>query len=135
MSFSSFLSDRVLPLITRLKRALSSLIYGARLIGLSLIALGTSSSRERLWGLGLVNPTRELAIGLASLELGRVLATLLASDRVTVYNNSTRIRLIASGSIPTLLAYSSALREIVISLLAKVGISLDITVSGPFSSV
>ena len=85
------MSDKVSLLIIRLRRALSTLSYGVRLVilGYSLIALGTSSSRERSWGLGLINPTYKLVIGSVSLELGRVLATLLASNRVTVYNNNT----------------------------------------------
>ena len=78
-----------------------------------------SLSEKRLWGLRLINPTRELIIGLASLELGRVLAALLASDRVIAYNDNTRIRLIVSESTPTSPTYSPALREIVISLLIK----------------
>ena len=122
---------------TGLGRALSSSSYGAGLVtlGLSLVASGMSSSEKRLWGLGLVNPTREPVVGSASLEPGRVLVTLLASHRVIAYNNSARIRLLASESAPTLLTYLSALREIVVSLLVKVGISLNITVSGPSSSM
>ena len=131
------MSDRVSSLLViRLRRALSSLSCDAGLVilGLFLIVLGTSSSEKRSWGLGLVNPTRELIVGSASLEPGRVLAALLASDRVIACNNSARIRLSASGSALTLLTYSSAPREVVVSLLVKVGISLDITVSGPSSS-
>ena len=125
-----------MPLVTRLRRALSSLSYSVRLVtlSLSLIALGTFLSKKRSWGLGLINPTRKLVISSASLELGRVLATLLAFDRVIAYNDNTRIRLLASGLAPTLLTCSSTLHEIVISLLVKVGISLNITVSRPSSS-
>ena len=131
------MSDRASSLlVTRLRRALSSLSYGVRpvTLGLSLVASGTSSFEKRSWGLGLINPTREPVIGSASLEPGRVLAALLASDRVIAYNNNARIRLSTSGSAPTSLTYSSTPREIIISLLVKVGISLNITVSGPSSS-
>ena len=123
-------------MVIRLRRALSSSSYSAGLVtlGHSLVVLGTSSSGERLWGLGLVNPTREPAIGSAFLEPERVLTTLLASDRVTAYNDNARIRSIASGLALTLLTCSSTPCEIVVSLLAKVGISLNITVSGPSSS-